>query len=194
MQLSLRLPAVVELINASVPDCLVTNYEKPVNSIELPDPDDRHVVAAAIVGHADAIVTFNTKDFPQAILQPYRIEVQGFNWNLTLNASMPRKVLPSARRRGQYAHSIRIRKSMVQADVSTSRKRPVNLTLNEALVAQAKTYTNNLSATMEELLAQYVAVQQKAHANRRQLADACADEWNDFVSDHGSFADEYRTL
>ena len=51
---------------------------------------------------------------------------------------------------------------MVQADVSTSRKRPVNLTLNEALVAQAKTYTNNLSATMEELLAQYVAVQHKA--------------------------------
>jgi len=70
-----------------VPDCLVTSYEKLVNSIELPDPDDRHVVAATIVGHADAIVTFNTKDFPQAILQPYSIEVQRFNWNLTLNSS-----------------------------------------------------------------------------------------------------------
>jgi len=83
---------------------------------------------------------------------------------------------------------------MMQVDVSTSRKRPVNLTLNEALVAQAKTYTNNLSATMEELLAQYVAAQQKANANRRQLADACAEEWNDFVCDHGSFANEYGTL
>ena len=82
----------------------------------------------------------------------------------------------------------------MQADVSTSRKRPVNLTLNEALVAQAKTYTNNLSATMEELLAQYVAAQQKASANRRQMADACVEEWNNFASDHGSFADEYRTL
>ena len=75
-ELTARLPAVVELINASVPDCLVTNYEKLVTSIELPDPDDRHVVAAAIVGHADAIVTFNTKDFPAAVLQPYGIEVQ----------------------------------------------------------------------------------------------------------------------
>jgi len=62
------------------------------------------------------------------------------------------------------------------------------------LVAQAKTYTNNLSATMEDLLAQYVADQQKANANRRQSADACAEEWNDFMSDHGSFANEYCTL
>jgi hypothetical protein len=59
----------------SVPDCLVTNYEKLVTSIKLPYPDGRHVVAAAMVGHADAIVTFNTKDFPPAVLQPHGIEV-----------------------------------------------------------------------------------------------------------------------
>jgi len=43
-----------------------------------------------------------------------------------------------------------MREFLMQADVSASRKRPVNLTLNEAFVAQAKTYTNNLSATMEK--------------------------------------------
>lgn len=75
-EIAARLPAVVERMNASVPDCLVMNYEKLTNSIELPDPDDRHVVAAAIVGHADAIVTFNTRDFPEAVLRPYDIEVQ----------------------------------------------------------------------------------------------------------------------
>lgn len=75
-ELATKLAAVVERMNASVPDCLVTNYEKLAGSIELPDPDDRHVVAAAIVGHADAIVTFNIKDFPAAALQPYGIEVQ----------------------------------------------------------------------------------------------------------------------
>lgn len=74
--LATKLPAVVALMNSSVPDCLVTNYEKLAESLELPDPDDRHVLAAAIVGHADAIVTFNTKDFPEAVLQPYGIEVQ----------------------------------------------------------------------------------------------------------------------
>ena len=71
-----RLPEVVKLMCASVPDCLVTHHEKLANSIELPGPDDRHVVAAAIVGHTAAIVTFNLKDFPRAILQPYGIEVQ----------------------------------------------------------------------------------------------------------------------
>jgi predicted nucleic acid-binding protein len=71
-----RLPQLTERMNASVPDCLVTNYEKLITSIDLPDPDDRHVVAAAIAGHADAIVTFNTKDFPADVLQPYGIEVQ----------------------------------------------------------------------------------------------------------------------
>ena len=71
-----RLPAIVALMNKSVPDCLVTHYEKLAESLDLPDPDDRHVLAAAIVGHADAIVTFNTKDFPDAVLQPYGIEVQ----------------------------------------------------------------------------------------------------------------------
>ena len=75
-ELASKLPLVVERMNASVPDCLVTHYEQLATTIELPDPDDRHVVAAAIVGHADAIVTFNTKDFPASALQPYGIEVQ----------------------------------------------------------------------------------------------------------------------
>ncbi len=39
-----------------------------------PDPDDRHVLAAAIAGHADAIVTFNPKDLPADALDPHLIE------------------------------------------------------------------------------------------------------------------------
>jgi hypothetical protein len=64
------------VMTENIPDCLVTNHEKLISCIELPDSDDRHVVAAAIVGHADAIVTFNLKDFPTEVLQQYNLEAQ----------------------------------------------------------------------------------------------------------------------
>jgi len=69
-----RLAALVQLMNRSVPDCLVETYEGLVAGLILPDPDDRHVLAAAIAGHADAIVTFNLQDFPADALDPHRIE------------------------------------------------------------------------------------------------------------------------
>ncbi|OGB31425.1 MAG: hypothetical protein A3F78_12070 [Burkholderiales bacterium RIFCSPLOWO2_12_FULL_61_40] len=77
---------------------------------------------------------------------------------------------------------------------ASSRKRPVNLTMNEALVAQAKAYTHNLSATMESLLAEFVVNQQCVQRNRQQAADACAADWNAVHAAVGSFADEHSTL
>ena len=75
-----------------------------------------------------------------------------------------------------------------------TRKRAVNLTLNEGLVAQAKTYTRNLSATIEVLLTDYVAQQHQTKASRQQVADACAANWNAVHASVGSFADEHSTL
>lgn len=60
----------------AIPDCMVTGYEHLIDSLTLPDANDRHVLAAAIVGHADAIVTWNTKHFPRAALEPHHIELQ----------------------------------------------------------------------------------------------------------------------
>jgi hypothetical protein len=65
-----------DLMDSSTRDCLVTGYEGLISGLELPDPDDRHVLAAAIVGRCDAIVTQNLKHFPDAILAPYGIDVQ----------------------------------------------------------------------------------------------------------------------
>lgn len=48
----------------SFPDALVEGWGLVEGSIDLPDPTDRHVVAAALIGRADVIVTDNTSDFP----------------------------------------------------------------------------------------------------------------------------------
>ena len=80
------------------------------------------------------------------------------------------------------------------APAPATRKRAVNLTLNEALVAQAKAYTGNLSATMEALLTDYVAQQQHSHLARQQSADACVADWNALHTSIGSFADDHSTL
>lgn len=50
------------------PDALVTEWEELVPTIRLPDPNDRHVVAAARAGRADIIITDNLADFPPAAL------------------------------------------------------------------------------------------------------------------------------
>lgn len=63
------------LMNAAVLDCIVEGYEYIISSIDLPDKDDRHVLAAAVHGRCDAIVTFNKKDFPLPELLKYNIEV-----------------------------------------------------------------------------------------------------------------------
>jgi predicted nucleic acid-binding protein len=63
-----------DLMNAHVRDCLVTGYETLVPAITLPDSNDRHVLAAAVVSGADMIVTYNLRDFPEAALAPYGIE------------------------------------------------------------------------------------------------------------------------
>ena len=51
-------------MNRVFPDATVREYEVLISTLELPDADDRHVVAAAIHSQASLIVTANLKDFP----------------------------------------------------------------------------------------------------------------------------------
>ncbi|MCL1080311.1 PIN domain-containing protein [Parashewanella spongiae] len=60
-------------MNSHIPDCLIEGYETLIDGITLPDVDDRHVVAAAIKGQAESIITFNLKDFPSSALDVYDI-------------------------------------------------------------------------------------------------------------------------
>lgn len=65
-----------DAMDAAFGDASVTGWEALEHVISLPDPDDCHVVAAAIIGRADLIVTSNVKDYPPDVLAPYHIEVQ----------------------------------------------------------------------------------------------------------------------
>ena len=71
-----KLFRVRNLMNANVRDVLVTDFEDLIPSLTLPDPDDRHVLAAAIRGRADVIVTKNLRDFPARCLADYGVEAQ----------------------------------------------------------------------------------------------------------------------
>jgi predicted nucleic acid-binding protein len=64
------------LMDVYVPDGLVTGYQNLIPGLNLPDPADRHVLAAAIRGKASVIITKNLKDFPASELQTYDIEAQ----------------------------------------------------------------------------------------------------------------------
>lgn len=69
-----QLERVRALMDRHVPDALVTGYESLIESIRgLPDEDDRHVVAAAIVAQAEGIVTFNLRDFPDEVLSVWNL-------------------------------------------------------------------------------------------------------------------------
>lgn len=70
-----KLNRVRDLMDENVRDAKVEGFEYLIETLDLPDPDDRHVLAAAIHSKSDAIVTFNLKDFPVEYLASYEVEL-----------------------------------------------------------------------------------------------------------------------
>jgi predicted nucleic acid-binding protein len=70
-----RLNRTRRLMEEAVPDALVDGYQELVDSLSLPDPDDCHVLAAAVTGEVEVLLTWNLRHFPQETVNGYGIEV-----------------------------------------------------------------------------------------------------------------------
>ena len=87
------------LMDEHVPDCLVTGYESLIPTLSLPDPDDRHVLAAALHTGARSIITYNLGDFPASVLRQFQVEaVHPDEFIIQIWDKSPELVLDTARR------------------------------------------------------------------------------------------------
>lgn len=82
-------PAIAEgeaaQLRAAFPRGVIRDQPAIEARLLLPDPNDRHVLATAIASGADAIVTFNARDFPGHVLAAEgvaRRDPDGFLWEL----------------------------------------------------------------------------------------------------------------
>lgn len=93
-----KIDRVRALMESHVVGAMVTGYEHLIDSLVLPDPNDRHVLAAAITAGASAIVTANLKHFPASALAPHGIEaLHPDDFVVRLFAQVPARVLVAVR-------------------------------------------------------------------------------------------------
>lgn len=67
--------SLVETMRGIFPEALVTGYEQIID-LMTNDIKDRHVLASAVVGGAQVIVTANLSDFPRQALEPFNVVAQ----------------------------------------------------------------------------------------------------------------------
>jgi len=97
-----RYEATRDKMKAILPTADVAGHQALIPSLLLPDPDDRHVLAAAIAGKASVIVTWNLKDFPAAALQPHGVAaVSPDDFLVSIQATFPAELIDSVKRARQ---------------------------------------------------------------------------------------------
>ena len=64
-------------IEAAFPEAMVSGWQSLASGLAaLPDPNDAHVIAAALCARADQIVTDNLRHFPQAFMKTVGLEIR----------------------------------------------------------------------------------------------------------------------
>lgn len=91
-----RLETTKKLMDLALPKAMIAGYEKHIPAVHLPDPDDRHVVAAAIEAGASTIITWNVRDFPIPEMKKHNLVLQTPDAFLaTLHEQVPERLTSS---------------------------------------------------------------------------------------------------
>lgn len=115
------------LMDSYALDAVVEDFEHLIDTLSLPDPNDRHVLAAAIEGGARWIVTFNLKDFPGDALAPFGIEaIHPDPFVIHLLETTPLSVLSAA---SEHRQSLKRPPKNVFEYLSTLERQGLNLTV-----------------------------------------------------------------
>lgn len=85
----------------------------------------------------------------------------------------------------------RLRRFETGYDTEAPKKR-VNITVNEDLVRAAQAYTDNLSGTIELLLASWMQAERRKREDDLEHRKKVVAAWNAFDEKHGCFADEWN--
>jgi predicted nucleic acid-binding protein len=106
---ALRARLLIKRMEASFSDSIVEGWEPLVGTYGLPDPNDEHVLAAAVMGGAGAIVTLNLRHFPLGVV-PSQVQVltpaEFLADNVSLHPDLARLALHeiATRRASKRAH------------------------------------------------------------------------------------------
>jgi hypothetical protein len=107
-----RLERTRDLMKAALPDADVAGYQDLIPGLSLPDPDDLHVLAAAVAGKASLIVTWNLRHFPIADLKPHGVAaVSPDDFLVSLHSTYRNELIASAGRA-----RLNLRKTLLSAD------------------------------------------------------------------------------
>jgi predicted nucleic acid-binding protein len=107
-----RLERTRDLMKAVLPDADVAGHQDLIPNLSLPDPDDRHVLAAAIAGKASLIVTWNLRHFPAADLRSHGVAaISPDDFLVGLHSTFRNELIASVRRARQN-----LRKTLPSAD------------------------------------------------------------------------------
>ncbi|MBX9841319.1 MAG: PIN domain-containing protein [Xanthobacteraceae bacterium] len=119
-------------MKAALPEADVTNYQALIPAFSLPDPDDQHVLAAAIAGKASVIVTWNLKDFPASELEPHRVAcISPDDFLVGLHSTFPDLLIDSVKRARQN-----LRKTLPSIDEFLTALEHQGLTAFSAILRQ----------------------------------------------------------